>query len=468
MMTLENAQFDILSKIRASLELDKIFQTTIDELRRLLGVDRVGVLRLSPASGWDEGSFVAESVASGFDAALAQQVVDHCFGKEHATAYRDGRIQAINDIDKANLSDCHLDILKRFQVKANLLVPLLNDQSLWGLLCIHQCSGPRDWQTNEIEFVSKLAAQLGVAIEHAELVDEKQRQADELNRILAELKALQAQMIHTGKMAGLAQITAGVAHEINNPINFVHGNLDHVAANVNDLLKVLELYQVHHPDCHPAVQSAITSLDVDFLRRDLSKVLASMKTGTRRIAKIVSSLKQFSHLDEAACKRADLSEEIDTVLLLLESRFQPTRHRSTILLEKKYCPAPLLMCYPAQISQVIMAIIANALDALDDVSWPKATSADGLTVEQPQISVKISRQEGDLTVAIHNNGSTISPENQARLFEPFFTTKPAGKGVGIGLAICDRIITQHLGSLQCTSNASDGTTFLIRLPEKME
>ncbi|MEM1280080.1 MAG: GAF domain-containing protein, partial [Cyanobacteria bacterium P01_H01_bin.152] len=190
----EKVLFEIISNIRESLDLEVILQTTIQELRQLLAVDRVGVVRLEAATGWDEGEFIAETVLPRFDSALAMRVRDHCFGKQYAEAYQNGRIQAVEDIYNAGLSECHIEILSQFQVRANLLVPLLQGKELWGLLCIHQCSGPRQWTSDDIELVSKIAVHLGIAIQHAELLTQTQKQSLELNQSLQNLKSVHTQL----------------------------------------------------------------------------------------------------------------------------------------------------------------------------------------------------------------------------------------------------------------------------------
>ncbi len=289
----ERACFKVISKIRESLDLTEILQTTIQEVRQLLAVDRVGILRLNPEEGWNEGEFIAEAVLPKFSSALAARVKDHCFGDRYADAYQNGRIQAVNDIYAADLSDCHIEILSQFQVRANLLVPLLQGQELWGLLCIHQCSGPRQWTSDDIDFVAKLALHLGVAIQHAELLIQTRQQAAALDEALQELQSAHLELAQAEKMASLGQLAAGVAHEINNPVNFIEGNLKHVESYTADLLSVLNLYKAHCPSDIPAIQAAMEALDIDFLVEDLPNLLKSMSVGAIRINHIVGALRNF-------------------------------------------------------------------------------------------------------------------------------------------------------------------------------
>ncbi len=459
----ERAHFKVISKIRESLNLTEILQTTIQEIRQLLAVDRVGILRLNPGEGWDEGEFIAEAVLPKFSSALAARVKDHCFGDRYADAYQNGRIQAIDDIYEAGLSECHIEILSQFQVRANLLVPLLQGQELWGLLCIHQCSGPRQWQPNEIDFVVKLALHLGVAIQHADLLNQTRQQAAALDKALQELQSAHLQLAQAEKMASLGQLAAGVAHEINNPVNFIKGNLKHVERYTADLISVLNLYKAHCPDNIPAIQEAVEALDTDFLVEDLPNLLKSMSVGAIRINDIVKALRTFSRLDEVGIKSVGLCESLDTTLMMLNNRLQATNCRPEVSVQKSYGKLPQVDCHPGQINQVLMSLLTNALDAIDGY-WPEASAEKSADV--PLISLSAQALANTVQITIADNGPGMSDEVKAELYNPFFTTKPVGQGTGLGLAISYQIITNHGGTLQCTSQLGQGTQFVISLPHK--
>jgi GAF domain-containing protein len=186
----QKALFRVVTRLREPLELESIFQATAQEVRQLLSADRVGMFRFYPDSGWDDGEFVSEDVDPAFPSAMAQKIHDHCFGEQFAVRYQSGRMQVVADIYNAGLSDCHIDVLSQFQVRANLAVPLLQGQNLWGLLCIHQCSAPRQWQETEIEFVSQIANHLGVALQHAELMVELRAEVNERKQAEQSVQAL--------------------------------------------------------------------------------------------------------------------------------------------------------------------------------------------------------------------------------------------------------------------------------------
>ncbi|MGC1307901.1 MAG: GAF domain-containing protein [Phormidesmis sp.] len=460
----ERTHFKVISRIRESLELEEILQTTIQEIRQVLAVDRVGIVRLNPGTGWDEGEFIAETVLPRFSSALAARVQDHCFGERYAADYQKGRIHAVDDIYTAGLSDCHIEILSQFQVRANLLAPLLEGKNLWGLLCIHQCSGPRQWQPDEIAFVSKLALHLGVAIQHAELLAQTRQQAIDLDQALQDLQSAHLQLAQAEKMASLGQLAAGVAHEINNPVNFIKGNLRHVESYTADLVDMVNLYQKHCPADIPEIQQAAQDLDTDFIVDDLPKLLKSMSVGAVRISDIVKALQTFSHLDEVGLKQVSLTDSIDNTLLMLNNRLQATPQRPEIRVKKSYEPLPQVECYPGQINQVLMNLLTNAVDALDEY-WAKAPAETNAKSPLITISTQALTATNTVLIKIEDNGPGMLDRVKAKLYDPFFTTKPVGQGTGLGLATSYQIVTrQHYGRLQCHSQMKQGTEFSIELP----
>lgn len=272
----------------------------------------------------------------------------------------------------------------------------------------------------------------------------------ELQTALENLKQTQAQLIQTEKMSGLGQLVSGVAHEINNPINFIYGNLTYANAYTQDLLKLIELYQQQYSQPTAAIQEQLNAIDLDFIRSDLPKVLSSMEMGTERIKKIVVSLRNFSRLDEAEVKAVDIHEGIDNTLLILNHRL-----KQGICVTKNYEKLPLISCHPAQINQVFMNILVNAIDAL--------------AIKESQVEKQILIQtekinEHEICIVIWNNGKEIPSSIKDRLFDPFFTTKPVGQGTGLGLTICYQIVEKHAGKIEVFSESGRGTEFVITLP----
>jgi two-component system, NtrC family, sensor kinase len=289
---------------------------------------------------------------------------------------------------------------------------------------------------------------------------ELRQQTKNLETALQELQQAQMQLVQSEKMSSLGQLVAGVAHEINNPVNFIYGNLTHANNYAQDLLQLVQLYQQYCPDSIEAVQEFTEAIDLEFLIQDLPQVLNSMKVGAQRIREIVISLRTFSRMDEAEMKEVDIHDGIDSTLMILEHRIKAKPDREAIKVIKEYSDLPLVECYAGQLNQVFMNILANAIDALEE------SMISGKTTEKPQICIRTQLIEpNQVTIGITDNGTGISEEVKQKLFDPFFTTKPVGQGTGMGLSISYQIISQkHQGSLECISKLGYGTEFLINIP----
>lgn len=290
---------------------------------------------------------------------------------------------------------------------------------------------------------------------------ELQQQAQNLENTLRELQRTQAQLIHSEKMSSVGNMVAGVAHEINNPVNFIHGNLIPASEYVRDLLRLLELYQQYYPEPVAEIQAEIADIELDFLKEDLIKLLQSMRIGTQRIREIVLSLRNFSRLDEAEFKLVDIHEGLDSTLMILHHRLKAKPANSEIVVIKEYGELPLINCYPGQLNQVFMNILSNAIDALEE-----SFVNDCEQMPNPQICIRTEVINSN-RVAIHisDNGRGIPQEIVSKLFDPFFTTKDVGKGTGLGLSISYQIVVdRHCGKLYCNSVLGKGAEFVIEIP----
>lgn len=299
-------------------------------------------------------------------------------------------------------------------------------------------------------------------------IEQRKKAEAELNQALRTLEQTQVQMVQSEKMSALGQLVAGVAHEINNPVNFIYGNLGHANEYIQDLLELLNLYRQHCSCPDAAIEDKLEAIDIEFLIDDLPKMLSSMKVGAERIRQIVTSLRTFSRLDEAEMKPVDIHEGLDSTLMLLQSRFKAKPNRSAIEVIKEYRNLPLVECYAGHLNQVFMNILINAIDAIDEKSRNQESEANlASTVEQAnhiRISTEVIDQDR-VVIRIADNGCGISEETISRLFDPFFTTKIVGKGVGLGLSISYQIIVkQHGGDLTCISTPEQETEFVITIP----
>jgi signal transduction histidine kinase len=342
------------------------------------------------------------------------------------------------------------------------------------VVCSH-CSGPRPWSDSEVELLQAVVNQLAIAIDQAELYAQThaaalaaQTQAQQLSEALHNLKQTQAQLVQSEKMSSLGQMVAGVAHEINNPVNFIYGNLTYANNYIQNILGLLKLYQEYYPTPVAEIQERVEEMDLEFLIEDLPKILSSMEMGADRIRQIVLSLRNFSRLDEAEKKSVDIHEGLDNTLLILHNRLKPKGKSAGIQIIKEYGDIPRVVCYPGQLNQVFMNILSNAIDALESQSDPReiavrteVTDAAGEVASQ-QLPASSGKQ---VVIRIRDNGPGMTENVKQHLFDPFFTTKPVGKGTGLGLSISYQIVVEkHGGSLKFFSEIGQGSEFWIQIP----
>jgi two-component system, NtrC family, sensor kinase len=283
----------------------------------------------------------------------------------------------------------------------------------------------------------------------------------ELNLALSDLKQAQAKLIHREKMNSMGQLVAGIAHEVNNPINFIYGNLNYMRGYVTELLALIEHYRAAYPSPSPLICEKLEELDLAFTAPDLLQSFVSLREGAKRIRNLVLSLRNFSRFDEAEVKRVNLHEGLESTLVMLGAQL------AGIEVQKDYAELPLVECYASQLNQVFMHLLRNAIDALQGASGASGALSGGQGT--PLIHISTAAIEASaVAVWISDNGSGISPEVQARIFDPFFTTKEIGKGVGLGLSISYQIVSEHGGSLKCYSVPGQGARFLVELPVCLE
>jgi light-regulated signal transduction histidine kinase (bacteriophytochrome) len=417
--------FRVITRLRESLDLETIFQATATEVRQLLAADRVGMFRFYPNSGWDDGEFVSEDVDPAFSPAIAQKIHDHCFGDQFAAHYQQGRVQAVADIYNYGLSDCHIQVLSQFQVRANLVVPLLQGQNLWGLLCIHQCRAPREWQTTEIEFVSQIANHLGVALKHAELMAELQtevlerQQAEQavqalnqgLQRAIVEMKAVNKE---------LEAFSYSVSHDLRAPLRSIDG-----------------FSQALLEDCHDQLDAT----GQDYLRR--------IRAATQRMGHLIDDLLNLSRVtrSDMHLQSVDLSRLASNICTELQES-QKERQVEFVIQSGLTAEGDV---------RLLQLLLENLLNN----AW-KFTSKHALA----RIEFGANNSESGIpTYFVRDDGAGFDMAYSGKLFAPFQRLHSIHEfaGNGIGLATVQRVVHRHGGSVWAEADLERGATFYFTL-----
>ncbi|CAD5975393.1 Phytochrome-like protein cph2 [Planktothrix tepida] len=464
----------ITDQIRRTLDLKTTLSCLVREVRALLDTDRVVIYQLINQQA---GEVVFEDRRDSIRSIVGMQTPEDCFPEDMVMLYRQGRMRAICDVYNENLALCHQEFLESLGVRANLIVPINQELKIWGLLIAHECTHPRNWETEELDILKQLADQAAIAIAQAELYEQSRRaaqneqaKAEQLTHTLNELQKTQSQLIQTEKMLSLGRLVAGMAHEINNPINFIFGNLLYASEYTQNLLNLIQLYQRYYPYPTSEIVNYISTIELDFIAKDLPKILESMQSGADRIRQLVLSLRNFARLDQADLKFVDLHEGIESTLLLLQHRLNINSDAPEIQVKRHYGNLPPVECYASLLNQVFMNILSNAIDAL--AFKTQGSNQTFSTSEQTQPCLEIRTALRDeitalpkIVISIIDNGTGIPNALLPHIFDPFFTTKPVGQGTGLGLSISYQIIVEkHKGSLKCLSHWGLGTEFKIEIP----
>ncbi|HEY9738612.1 MAG TPA: GAF domain-containing protein [Trichocoleus sp.] len=471
----ETVLYRLASQIQNSLDLDTILAVAVQEIQDIFQIDRCNFLWCWTQQGADDSSPVPPIIAITHEAktnTIASLLGECSPDQVSVLAPKILALQSIctSDAPQDNqLDDITQALLKNWDLQACLLLPLETRNGQLGAILCGQTGNQRPWSHAEVELLQAIANQVAIAINQAELHAQTrasafaaQTQARQLSEALDTLKQAQAKLIQSEKMSSLGQLVAGIAHEINNPVNFISGNLSYAQDYFKNLLGLLERYQAHYPQPHADIEAYIDEIDLDFMLQDLDKLLNSMQVGANRICQIVLSLRNFSRLDEAELKPVDIHEGLDNTLLILHNRLKSKGDKPEIEVVKHYGQLPPVECFAGPLNQVFMNLLGNAIDALEEQPAPCQITIETDTTTLLQAD---GTETSAARIRIRDNGSGIAETHLAHLFEPFFTTKPVGRGTGLGLAISYQIVVErHQGNLTCYSQVGSGAEFIVEIP----
>ncbi|MCL1472109.1 ATP-binding protein [Argonema antarcticum] len=451
----------LTNQIRNTLDFNTIIETAIDEIHQFLQISRCQFVWYYHERSEPYWEVVKEACNPG-NPDLRGRYEANKIGSLPGKLL-DLEILRIEDLE--NVSDpVWQQLVSTFGFTSLLAIPMQSRNGAIGVInCIHTGQA-RPWIDSEVELLLAVMDQLAIAVNQAELYAQAKEKAEELERSLHKLKTTQAQLIQTEKISNLGQLVAGIAHEVNNPVAFICGNL-HIAKHYSfDLLKHLQLYRAAYPNPTAEIKAHAEEMDLEFTIEDLPKMLSSMVLGTDRIREIMESLRNFSRVDRSEAKPVNIHEGLDSTLTILQHRLKKQSKRPAIQVIKEYGDLPLVECYSGQMNQVFMNILANAIDAIDEYN-------SGRTYAEIELNPNIIRIRTELVDHLHvairikDNGPGIPETVLSRLFDSFFTTKPVGKGTGLGLSISYKIVTEiHKGQIECISAPGKGTEFAIEIP----
>lgn len=454
--------------LSSAIELEKLISALMQLAIENAGAERCVFMR--PENGqWQVMAEATPHIAS----MIAATPVEESDSIPHSIVHYVTRTSDAIVLDRAYTEAAFASdpYVRNHQLKSVLCIPVQSQGQTIGILYLENNLATAAFTSDRLEVLQILTAQAAISLQNAMLyrtleqkveqrTQELQQKNHRLSRTLKELKTTQTQLIQSEKMSSLGQMIAGIAHEINNPITFIHSNLTPASSYFRDLLDLISLYQREYPDPTAEIKTAIDQIDLDFMTFDLQKLLTSMRSGSERIRDIVLSLRTFSRLDEAEMKSVDLHTGIDSVLLILQHRLNATTTTPEIQVIKAYSDLPRVECYANQINQALMNLISNAIDALLDRSQRELSSWT------PTIEIHTEVTHPDrVAIRIKDNGIGMSQAVIKKIFDPFFTTKPVGSGTGLGLSIAYQIVVEkHHGQLSCESMPGQGAAFVLELP----
>ena len=355
--------------------------------------------------------------------------------------------------------------IQKYQPKSILCLPIIYQSQRRGIIYLENALTVGAFTAERVEVFKVLISQVAIAVENAGLYAREKEKSQQLEKSFNELQQAQLQLIQSEKMSALGNLIAGVAHEINNPLGFIAGNVDAAAEASLDLIDCLQLYQEKFPNPGDELEDKASEIDLEYLMEDLPKMLLSMKSGTERIRNISTSLRTFSRADSANKVSANIHEGIDSTLMILQYRLKATDIRPAIKIIKEYGDIPPVKCYFGQLNQVFMNLLANAIECFDEFNQGHTYAEIEALPNTIAIITQVSEDSHSVVIKITDNGQGMSSEVKSKIFDHLFTTKGVGKGTGLGLSISRQIVEEtHGGKLTCESVLGEGSEFAIALP----
>lgn len=481
-LTIVKASQALSEEIRLDKLLDKLIQILLENAaatKGLLFIKKAGSLVLVAEGILKKDKVeVMRTVILDRRSDLPEAVVNYVERTQKTLVLNNARAEGLFTADP---------YIMKAQPKSILCMPLNQKGKESGILYLENNVTIGAFTVQRLDVLKLLCTQASISLENAgfyeqlqdysykleeknaalqELSDREREKADQLAESLHQLQQTQAQLVQTEKISSLGQLVAGVAHEVNNPVGFIAGNLTHAMEYVTDLLDLVNLYAHHFPNPPVEISEKIAEIELEYIKEDLPELLNSMTVGTERIKDIMQSLRNFSRVD-AVKKPTDINAGLDSTLMILTARLKGKGDRPQIKVVKEYGNLPEVTCFGGQLNQVFMNIIANAIDAIDDMTHHESdpTSPDSLSHPSPMIRIRTEVAEESVRIHIADNGPGMPEEVRDRLFHAFFTTKPEGKGTGLGMSISQQIVVEkHGGRIHCLSAPGQGTEFIIQIP----
>jgi len=456
--------------LSSEIKLEQLLTTLMEVAIQNAGA-QTGVLILKEEDNWKiavhcsdrQGCLLQETIAIEESQSIPQTVINYVKRTQKTLVFDDVKTELIFASDPYVMQQ---------EPKSILCTPILHQGKMMAILYLENNLTTGAFTRDRVALLNILCSQAAISLENARLYQESQQlyqqsqdDAQKLEQSIKNLKQMQLQLVQNEKMSALGNLVAGVAHEINNPVGFIVGNLQPAQEYVGDLFNLIDLYQEKFPNPGVEIEAEIEDMDLEYLREDLPKLIGSMKEGVDRIRNISTSLRTFSRADSDRPVSFNIHDGLESTLLILKHRLKASEFRPAIEIVKEYGNLPLVKCFPGQLNQVFMNILANAIDALEESNKGRSFSEIKARPNQITVQTVMSESKNQVLIRIKDNGEGMSNEVKENIFNHLFTTKPVGQGTGLGLSIAHQIVVEkHGGTLTVNSCLGEGSEFVISIP----